>query len=807
QQVSPSMATISFHQICITVLSLGLACGIIACASSSWQMSWNARGSGLFDLPNNSEGNSVKALTIIGVAFLAFGLLLEILMIVSNTFKLSKAVNCSASLAGLLIGLIVYAAKFSYGGYSVWLLTASTVFAIEALFFYIIQDFLLLYGLVSCWRCCRCGPSLQRLTCFSIVLATDCLVETNCRAEVVAVEAAEAKAEAALLSQACAARAIDKTSCGSWLNMLDRWSTCDWCIGSQAVRKLGSTVPRKEVSDLYSEIIATETDTNRRRAYSRTHGRPADHAAHQAFQVATTFPSDFLSRQPLPMPPNNVGEQADAIYVATAVRAATPVSISLATMKAASDQDSTVQAALHAIRGNQWDKSDLRPTGTARRAHELSELDGLLLWPQPTKNAGPPTTEGLVAWHASIRGGARGSLHQLPGLHPRNLAENHAAQADRTTGGPLARAGLDFLGPVSGKSLLVCTDHFSRFPLVMPSTDRLRRHQQVLRRADEGNYGQRRRPSQPGLGAMLQQRSASWRIQDARHHRITPLYLRSKRQNNGAASRSRHHAPSVRRWRDRVLSAPEGLSKDVQSGQKTDAFYESSTINCVARLQGDSLLMQRDDVVCRRHATQVRLVVRGADTSVFVASDAMRPSFSQLTAAEIAQDRGSNLCSLGPRMETDNPLIIGSYQLLSVRSRLADCQVWTALHRPTEMEVVMEVYAKTGDDKALIESIVHKMSHFTQLADCKILRLLEAMDLEDAILLVYEHYSSQTLMQYAVNCPVNGTEFRRLVRSLLRTVHRLHSRCFFHGCHLFVQSSLEPSKLDAILSKATDIWS
>ncbi|PAA66283.1 hypothetical protein BOX15_Mlig011666g2 [Macrostomum lignano] len=142
------MATISFHQICITVLSLGLACGIIACASSSWQMSWNARGSGLFDLPNNSEGNSVKALTIIGVAFLAFGLLLEILMIVSNTFKLSKAVNllclvcCIIAVAGLLIGLIVYAAKFSYGGYSVWLLTASTVFAIEALFFYIIQ-----------WRC------------------------------------------------------------------------------------------------------------------------------------------------------------------------------------------------------------------------------------------------------------------------------------------------------------------------------------------------------------------------------------------------------------------------------------------------------------------------------------------------------------------------------------------------------------------------------------------------------------------------------------------------------------------------------
>uniref|UniRef100_A0A1I8FR41 Secreted protein n=1 Tax=Macrostomum lignano TaxID=282301 RepID=A0A1I8FR41_9PLAT len=92
------MATISFHQICITVLSLGLACGIIACASSSWQMSWNARG--------------FRASSICPTTWPAY-----------------SSAHCVRR-------------QVLIRGYSVWLLTASTVFAIEALFFYIIQ-----------WRC------------------------------------------------------------------------------------------------------------------------------------------------------------------------------------------------------------------------------------------------------------------------------------------------------------------------------------------------------------------------------------------------------------------------------------------------------------------------------------------------------------------------------------------------------------------------------------------------------------------------------------------------------------------------------
>uniref|UniRef100_A0A1I8FC49 Integrase catalytic domain-containing protein n=1 Tax=Macrostomum lignano TaxID=282301 RepID=A0A1I8FC49_9PLAT len=183
------------------------------------------------------------------------------------------------------------------------------------------------------------------------------------------------------------------------------------------------------------------------------------------------------------MPPNNVGEQADAIYLATAVRAATPVSISLTIIKAASDQDYTVQAALlHAIRGNQ---------DCTAWATELSELDGLLLCRSQLYMPTALRYRCLQLAHQGVRKtldrlqpkvwwpGMRASVEahvaaciSCQACTRRPLAENHAAQADRTTGGPWLELGLDFLGPVSGKSLLVCTDHFSRFPLVevMPST-------------------------------------------------------------------------------------------------------------------------------------------------------------------------------------------------------------------------------------------------------------------------------------------------------------------------------------------------
>ncbi|PAA59992.1 hypothetical protein BOX15_Mlig016342g1 [Macrostomum lignano] len=133
---------ITFHQITIITLCFGIACSIASCATRAW------KSGGLFDLPNEAWANTIKAFAIIGVAMLGFSLFMEILMVASNTFKLSRAMHllcficCLLSAASLLISLGLYSRHYSYGGYSVWLLTAGTVFALEAFFFYTIQ-----------WRC------------------------------------------------------------------------------------------------------------------------------------------------------------------------------------------------------------------------------------------------------------------------------------------------------------------------------------------------------------------------------------------------------------------------------------------------------------------------------------------------------------------------------------------------------------------------------------------------------------------------------------------------------------------------------
>uniref|UniRef100_A0A1I8IPR4 Endonuclease n=1 Tax=Macrostomum lignano TaxID=282301 RepID=A0A1I8IPR4_9PLAT len=417
-----------------------------------------------------------------------------------------------------------------------------------------------------------------------------------------------------------------------------------------------------------------------------------------------TSASEILQR-PLPMPPNNVGEQADAIYVATAVRAATPVSISLTIIKAASDQDSTVQAALHAIRGNQWDKSDTRLQGLHGVAHELSELDGLLLC---RSQLYMPTALRYRCLQLAHQGhqGVRKTLDRLqpkvwwPGM--RASVEAHVAAciscqactretAPKSTPlkptelpeGPWLELGLDFLGPVSGKSLLVCTDHFSRFPLVevMPSTT-ASAVTKVLRRWFS-IFGQPTKVTTDNGPPFASAEFSSFLAdQGARHHRITPLYPQAngatERCNQGlnkairaavlegrdwtlaldeylAAYRRTPHCatgvapasllfgrqindviPSLQhsqpidatraaiadrdrqakeemkrladqrsRAADHAIRPGDRVLRRLQSRQKTDAFYEPVPWT-VAEVQGDSLLMQRDEVVCRRHATQVK---------------------------------------------------------------------------------------------------------------------------------------------------------------------------------------------------------
>ena len=205
------------------------------------------------------------------------------------------------------------------------------------------------------------------------------------------------------------------------------------------------------------------------------------------YQPGANNPADVLSRQPLPCPSNNVGENANRAYVAMVMRAATPVALDLETIQTASREDRTVRAAAHAIRTGCWDNSNslLRPLRGMQ--HEFSQLGDALLvgdrlfipaalryrclqlahsghqgvqktlgrlktkvwWPQMRASV-----ESYVAMCVPCAACSKDATQAAP-LKPTELPE-----------GPWLELGIDFLGPIRGKMLLVCTDLFSRFPLV-----------------------------------------------------------------------------------------------------------------------------------------------------------------------------------------------------------------------------------------------------------------------------------------------------------------------------------------------------
>ncbi|PAA70672.1 hypothetical protein BOX15_Mlig003696g2 [Macrostomum lignano] len=142
QQRSVAMVTVSFHLACVVTLSLSLVCGIGACSTKGW------RGGGLFDLGSAASETVVKAASVLGATFTGLALLLEVLLMASNTFRQSRPVKilcfagCTAAAASLLIAIILFGVNHSAGGFSVWLLAGSAAFAIEALGFYVVQ-----------WRC------------------------------------------------------------------------------------------------------------------------------------------------------------------------------------------------------------------------------------------------------------------------------------------------------------------------------------------------------------------------------------------------------------------------------------------------------------------------------------------------------------------------------------------------------------------------------------------------------------------------------------------------------------------------------
>ena len=268
-------------------------------------------------------------------------------------------------------------------------------------------------------------------------------------------------------------------------------------------------------------------------------------------------PADVLSRQPLPLPPDNVGERADANYIAMAVQAAEPASLTLDAVRRASEQDRVTRAAINAIHSGTWDLNVPELRRLRGVQHELSEHNDILL---KGSCLFIPTSLRYTCLRLAHQGhqGVRKTLERLqrkvwwPGM--RASVETYVAaciscascnndSASKATplkptelpDGPWQQLGMDFLGPIRGKMILVCTDHFSRFPLVeiFPGSTGASSTVAVLRKWF-GIFGQPLKVTTdngPPFNSL--ELAEFFRSHGVRHHRTTPLYPEA----NGATER------------------------------------------------------------------------------------------------------------------------------------------------------------------------------------------------------------------------------------------------------------------------------
>ncbi|PAA83486.1 hypothetical protein BOX15_Mlig014458g9 [Macrostomum lignano] len=206
------------------------------------------------------------------------------------------------------------------------------------------------------------------------------------------------------------------------------------------------------------------------------------------YQPGPLNPADVLSRQPLPTPAPNVGEELDALSIAAVVQAAVPNALSLTSVQNSSQKDATIQAAIRALETGRWslESAELRSLHALR--HELSAVDGVLLRGQ--RIIVPVALRRLVL-DLAHRGHqcTRKTLDRLntkvwwPRMQLETerfiatcracLATSHAADvtASPLKPTPIPKAawltlGADLLGPIQGSMLLVCVDQYSRFPEV-----------------------------------------------------------------------------------------------------------------------------------------------------------------------------------------------------------------------------------------------------------------------------------------------------------------------------------------------------
>jgi hypothetical protein len=198
--------------------------------------------------------------------------------------------------------------------------------------------------------------------------------------------------------------------------------------------------------------------------------------------------ADVLSRQPLPTTGRNIGEELDSQCVAAVVEAATPRGLSMADIRQQSQADPSIRAAISAIRGGRWHLDDTEARSLFGVRQQLSADDGILL--RERRIVVPASMRQAVLRLAHA--GHQGLRKTVSRLEKKVWWPRMASEAERmiqrcrtcaiTSHKPTVSAtplqpssiprgawlsiGADLLGPVQDSMLLVCVDHYSRYPEV-----------------------------------------------------------------------------------------------------------------------------------------------------------------------------------------------------------------------------------------------------------------------------------------------------------------------------------------------------
>jgi putative transposase len=375
------------------------------------------------------------------------------------------------------------------------------------------------------------------------------------------------------------------------------------------------------------------------------------------YQPGPSNPSDILSRQPLLLQVDTADcQEYEHAYGLQAATAAMPNGLSLEEVRQASRSDLVITAAKQSLLTGQWRLRDAETRSLYAVRHELSEVNDILLRGERLVVPAILRLKTLQLAHTGHMGIHKtiARLHSKvwwPGMAAAaesmvrsctycaacsNEAECKAAPMQPTPlpEGPWLSLGIDFLC-VQNDMLLVCVDHYSRFPVVQffrntncaAVLDKLAGIFRLLGTPLEVT-------SDNGPPFSAAEFSAGLAKMGVKHRRITPLYPQSngitERLNRAlnkairaAIAEGKNWKMAVEDWLMAYRLTPHSATKappaDIMFGRKVNGPIPCASPSAPLSVTREDLLQQ--DASAKKRMKSYADRVRGARLHHFKVGD------------------------------------------------------------------------------------------------------------------------------------------------------------------------------------------